>query len=1644
LAVCPIVVLAALSLPSTVAAVDTPDHGEAAAVARVEATFASTGSYVAACEELPLKFQSEISGVVPAPLRARLTAAEQEFDARLVEIPGLRRATDDAREKARLAVLGVLRLVEESSAKLVRDYQTGSYLSSLWHTAELAYHADQAEQQVLDALIAYYWALWDQTAAEEALRAATSSHYQLVAAVYPALSDAGRAEALSFFRSRMSCLTVRREQVFCTLAKDRRELWRNINDRAWSAVVGDGAWAAVDDLDPACGGETVVTGAAEDPVAELAGAFLSSLLLEEEYAWLAPETTTTLDILSTMLEREEDGLASRELNTLLDHALAAGLGRDEAALLASQPLSEAARVQIFGMRVERAELVLDRKRLALEAANRRQVSVMLGLGEALAKAWQQGAVTAGGLATADSLKGAEPGLKVLALLAITQKLLGDSLSVTITTPIQEVLTEVAFKPAVGLFGGEVKTSVEKAWEQHVDQSEELTRKRALLADLREHVRSSADAAPYLEALGRGDPTASPVGRRAPTTLRALLEDGDFISATSGGLPWLFEPFCELSSQRNALLLHAAAFELEANARLAVVRVAAMRGLPVENPELKLTRASLEEIFKPGEPPPALVGSSDQLLSNMPVVGDLWRVYNLPAAVTKTIDYLYGNIEDQDDYLEALVRQQQSLQTVINALETVSFDYGRLAARWPDIHASDHMELLNGSSEYANAYRLIRYHEVELEKRLAMARQRDPLRRALTPAGRTELTAAQSRQDLESADLAVRAAHARLVAHALTGNYEAAAQQTRALEALEAQRRALLGIEPATIDLSGVAHAFEAEATRRELVVVYTGLYQSAVRETVLSLATDAMADSIVANLSGWVGKRFPRDVGEVDLAGKIYEQLNPWAGVFSEQGVFNTFQSGLEGAAKSSAAQVLASWDHQFTEGEIESALDLVYDVVKEVSQSIRARPLIGTPEQVLYRSGDAALQDVLSRKIAELEAFQRAEIEPLLRRLEQIGDDPDFDFQREQIVRQIAERNAAPRQVALREEISALLAGAGDSFERGLEAEGELEDSAARIAAGVAEIEARNRARDAEDGSDPQRAAARAAAAADALARLRSEAVEVDDLRRLIDADDPADLRRRLLGPELDIVTVRNALKRAKKNHPDRADEIDAIAEGVDARRIELVKALIDDFMTSSGLADKVVAIVQGGAAEGNPEYQGIFGDIDFTIFVVPGANDNDIKKQILAFFKERAFPLATQEERSPMDTETFVQPAGRLEAADTPFGTLILDAAVKRKDATRFYSEGGGKWAMNNYAFSGKALWGDVGEIRKWTRAAPREGYGLALDMARHLGFLSDPRSTADSLARMTPEQRMRQLDGVLKDSKYFLRLVDAYLMGHDGLGNALYNNRMHWRQDSGPDASYHAQIAKDVEALVTAGSGDQRQRLEAVAGGLEGEALEAARRSVFSAEDLPMVWLLADIKQKGDHPDPWALIGGDTPEARAAKATALAAWMQEMAPRILAETAAVWQREHERAVASGDEDAIRAVRTDAHRIATTVAAADIYDSVGAKAMLQPPARVVEATDESGRTRLVDQRLSAEEHLAELRRGIEGDRRRRQRLLDEIDARHEELRRRYPPTEEMSDADRAAVQAEMRAIYEDVLVGAELEDEDNPAPWLLFWMRR
>jgi len=168
-------------------------------------------------------------------------------------------------------------------------------------------------------------------------------------------------------------------------------------------------------------------------------------------------------------------------------------------------------------------------------------------------------------------------------------------------------------------------------------------------------------------------------------------------------------------------------------------------------------------------------------------------------------------------------------------------------------------------------------------------------------------------------------------------------------------------------------------------------------------------------------------------------------------------------AAKSSTAQLDAQKQNVFTEAEIEGALDLVYEIVRDVGQNVRKRVDTGTPERVLDRLESEAREQAINRALDHLEAYQQSEIEPLLRRLDQIGDDPDFEFQREQLIRQIAEREADPQAATLRQDLAALLPDANLGYERRLEAEDEEEEAASQIAAEVVEVEARRRAGEAD-----------------------------------------------------------------------------------------------------------------------------------------------------------------------------------------------------------------------------------------------------------------------------------------------------------------------------------------------------------------------------------------------------------------------------------------------------------------------------------------------------------------------------------------------------------------------------------------------------
>jgi F0F1-type ATP synthase epsilon subunit len=377
---------------------------------------------------------------------------------------------------------------------------------------------------------------------------------------------------------------------------------------------------------------------------------------------------------------------------------------------------------------------------------------------------------------------------------------------------------------------------------------------------------------------------------------------------------------------------------------------------------------------------------------------------------------------------------------------------------------------------------------------------------------------------------------------------------------------------------------------------------------------------------------------------------------------------------------------------------------------------------------------------------------------------------------------------------------------------------------------------------------------------------------------------------------------------------------------------------MSDSDNSAQIVAVIQGGAAKGNPEYQGIFGDIDFTIFTRPGsgADDSAIKAKILDFFRKRGYPLAKSKEKpSSMDSEVFVQPWGRFDAAMEERIAVLKDVNEKRGDPTRFYSEAGTKWFLNNLHYSGKVLWAGGDETTKWVDIEPGEGHGLALDMIRYMGFLTDPKYSKSNLDSITdPARKKAVLEDALKKTKYTIRLIDAYEIAHsDGevTGNDNYNKRKDNVDSEDREASYHWQIYKNAEALIKA-------------------EREGKTKTVFEEGDAEIIRYMAEMKLKGENPSPWDAFkkAGMDDAAALEMAERIVRRTEQLAPKILAYTTQQWNESHQRALESSDDSERKRAFNNINRTISTMRNIMDIDDYSASALMVPPDISIEDVDE------------------------------------------------------------------------------------------------
>lgn len=1051
----------------------------------------------------------------------------------------------------------------------------------------------------------------------------------------------------------------------------------------------------------------------------------------------------------------------------------------------------------------------------------------------------------------------------------------------------------------------------------------------------------------------GKPFNSHLAKQVPNEIRRLLEDPGFIGATGGGLGWILAPLCESPTQRSSLLTRAARFELTGNARSAFHRIAFDKKLWIENPDLPLTRESLKKDslsnYAESDFEKKIVQATQNWITEgmygIPMLGAAKFVYDKTLVIGDQLRWEKKNQGSHDEFILNLISQQDLFDQVLAALKRVRYNFSTLSLKEPHSF-SKHLSLLVQSPEYLAAYIKIRHAFWERSKMFNAVRYSKETSDRFESEGKAILAGIDRAHELETVDLTVKMASLKMEHHLSSMNYIAAAQELKALETAENIRRSAYGIK-GTVDLSEEIALFNKESRLSEVWVSTSNLIKELVIQRITAGLLNVISNSIILKLPAHLGvKTIP--LQKAILHKDLLNTINPWFGKFSAAGVWEVMSGGVSDAVVESATQLTLT-HLKLDKKKWEASLNQFFTYTTKLGTSVGGQLGSVTIESFRTRTAVKKRLDAL---------FEIEEQKPVQKRLDhdnQVNADLLFAISK----KDWKQVKALKKEVAKRAERAAidsdllrykrLRTGIEDAIDYEQHLKTSNKNNAQTLEAGeVAKSHILKKIpRHTDDNDVALNNAGRLVSITDFKQEMNTGTPSISSLKRLIDTRNEAGLHKHLLTDGFDIYLIRKGLQAAKDRVTSRMNkdeknstkykaelkQIDHIASEIDDKRIDLINNNLEEFFNHNPEhKNMVVSVVQGGAAKGNPEYQGIFGDIDFTILTRPGADGVKIKKDMEAFFKEKGHPMATKQTdgHSPMDTEAFIQGIGNFDASKESLTNIITDVSVKMGDPTRFYSEAGGKWFINNMAYSGKTLWGQKQGEKKWAHITKGEAHGLALDMTRYLSFLTDPKYESKKIAAMKddPAAQRKTLESALKKTKYFIRLIDAYMISHDK-GNDLYHKRMSHkkkikeRNDAivngqvDDDASYHWQIYKDAQRLIKGG-----------------------HKTIFKPGDLAMIKAMAKMKMKGKHPSPFDALEEGSDKVKFG--IEMVARMEELAADIMAHTAQAHLDETLQIVKSGTPEERKIAFSDQMRKVST--SRKIGEGTGSKPLMMPKAEIID----------------------------------------------------------------------------------------------------
>jgi hypothetical protein len=1187
---------------------------------QVDAFFIHYDPYIQPCADVPLfdvSLAPEVVELIGDPL---LSQAKRTVEKKLEEEHWLDIEVDDAQIELFLATANHLRAL--SAEPFNR-----------------ALHGQTYGEMTLRSF-RWYGMLEKQMAVAQERRAAAADYYSRLGLVFPSLEETLQEKVLTAVDDQMQCLEGERRNKLALIEHYRRKYADRIHSLAeWLEDVED---FVLTDTDPDTLSESATTELRKpDDVAEAAKAALGEAHARRAYMWLNPETSLMIEAVPQVLTGREKHLANAKL-----HPRMLALYRANSNLRSIGPVpddaeSTAIRMEMMRVRARRARLHLVLRELQLEAAFNRSASLSLTVDEKLKKALSDAEKIKAELeAVNEGLAWYElPAEKInetvagLGGFAIAFRLSGDLLGCLVNQPLvdgfKDEFIKPIFNPALDLaFGTRVKNSIEKAFDGYWQARKPLEIQQKVLDNLATRHTAAQARAFIAWARNPGSPEASgSIFEMAERSVTALLEDGEFVTKTDGGLAGIFAPLCNDPTDLAALQLMGAAYEQRGNAKAAASRISIGRGMAALPESADLGLEVVEKIVKPVTDPAAvdLSGAYDPsagvwsnmayLLAAAPFAATVDRVWNLPTRIQLAVAYATTALpHSQDEYLHTLYNGQGAFTGLQDELRKIGFDYDELE-RSSTLGRLVHTRLLTSSHEYSEAYRRIRQAFWEREKLWIWARFESDASRSrpdgppeLVPLGRYVMADTVAHEEIELTGLAVASGRLKVRYHALTADYDPAVAQLRELEPLEERYNKIMHVVPWEVDHSDQITALEAQGVRDEAVEVYAGLYRTAVTQTAISLATAGLAQSAMAGMEGTGAIRFLADEaaesGWSVVREQLWRSLNPWAGKFSATGVFETVKDASIEAVRTSVSQIAATQQGFFTEQEIDNALDHAISLGQELAEDLAPR----------FRTADYD-----SQADRELYAQRRRAIEELSKELWKAKQDGDADaVARAQAA--LIDLSGDPEGVA---GADATLDGANRMAERINERllESEMND---RLAGRIP-----------TDPGDPSDIAdeVRRTEVLKARGRLLAEGVTEADIVRFLETGDDLELYRRLFTDGFDIQTMRHALTRAAMNDPDRRLELLVASIAMDRHRARIAETLIQRFLDARpewkgkvGVlreSNRVAVIGDDPSRTGDLDAPGIHVDLEYDLVVRDGApgDAKTLNEELSAFIASEGY---------------------------------------------------------------------------------------------------------------------------------------------------------------------------------------------------------------------------------------------------------------------------------------------------------------------------------------------------------------------------------------------------------------------------------------